>query len=182
MDKVSVTHPEPPVWARRAAHVVALTTLPSGLWRIALALGFHAGYTEQGYAALDADYSLIVLSVVTEAFALLALGLVRPWGEVVPRWVPFRGGRAIRPMVAVVPASIGVVILCVMWTPLLLWWNIDDASMTATGHLIVGFLYLPLVAWAPLLAAVTIDYHRRHRPVQTRTRPSAGAPSERATA
>lgn len=34
----------------------------------------------------------------------------------------------------------------------------------AAGHTVVGFLYLPLVAWAPLLAAVTFDYYRRHRP------------------
>ena len=26
----------------------------------------------------------------------------------------------------------------------------------------VGFLYQPLVAWGPLLAAVTVSYHRRH--------------------
>lgn len=32
-----------------AAHAVTLVVLPSGLWRIALALGFSAGYTAEGF-------------------------------------------------------------------------------------------------------------------------------------
>ncbi|WP_294567962.1 hypothetical protein [uncultured Arthrobacter sp.] len=35
--------------------------------------------------------------------------------------------------------------------------------MTPTGADVVGLLYLPLVAWGPLLAAVTVSYARRHR-------------------
>lgn len=35
--------------------------------------------------------------------------------------------------------------------------------MTRTGVTVVGILYLPLVAWGPLLAAVTVSYARRHR-------------------
>ncbi|WP_280529704.1 hypothetical protein [Actinocatenispora sera] len=31
------------------------------------------------------------------------------------------------------------------------------------GWLLVGLLYQPLVAWAPLLAVVTVDYWRRRR-------------------
>lgn len=123
--------------------------------------------TEQGYEDLVGSNGgrlyVVVLSLLAEAFALLTLGLVRPWGEVVPQWLPFVGGRRVRPTVAVVAASIGVVVLLAMWTPFLLWWALDHDDMTATGHTVVGFLYLPLVAWAPLLAAVTLDYRRRHR-------------------
>ncbi|MCF2434810.1 hypothetical protein LV779_08895 [Streptomyces thinghirensis] len=32
---------------------------------------------------------------MSEALALLTLGLVRPWGEVVPRRVPLLGGRPV---------------------------------------------------------------------------------------
>ncbi|GAA3037370.1 hypothetical protein GCM10020000_14080 [Streptomyces olivoverticillatus] len=35
-----------PRWAVRAAHAAALTTVPSGLWRIALALGLPVGYSD----------------------------------------------------------------------------------------------------------------------------------------
>lgn len=162
---LSVERSNPPAaWANVAAHLVTLTALPSGLWRVGLALGFHAGYTERGYIDLNANWSLVILSLVIEGFALLALGLVRPWGEQVPRWIPRLGGRHVRPKWAVIAASSGVAILLVMWTPFLLWWNTDHAGMTHTGATAVGFLYLPLVAWAPLLAAVTVDYHRRTRP------------------
>lgn len=148
---------------------MALTALPSGLWRLALALGFHGGYTEQGYANLGVSstagaLSLVFLSVVIEAAALLSLGLVRPWGERIPRWVPLVGGRPIRPMAVVVPAFLGAAILLVMWTQLLFWWSIPHDDMTPAGSTVVGLLYLPLVAWAPLLAAITVDYYRRHRP------------------
>lgn len=163
----AVTAEPAPRWARRVAHLVALTTLPAGLWRLSLALGFHAGLTGQGYADTAGSTTgkawVIFLSVATEVFALLALGLVRPWGEVVPRWIPLVGGRAIPPMVAVVPASVGVVILLALWTPLPLWWSFPHPDMTAIGNTVVGLLYLPLIAWGPLLAMITFDYHRRHQ-------------------
>lgn len=157
----------PPRWARVAAHAAALTPLPSGLWRIALVFGFPAGYTAQGYEDLDATGwgapYLIVLSLLTEAAALLALGLVQRWGEVVPRWVPFLGGRAVPAAAAVVPAAAGAAILTVLWTQLLLWWQVPHDDLTATGATVIGILYLPLVAWGPLLAAVTVSYWRRRR-------------------
>ena len=65
----------PPRWARTAAHAAALTPLPSALWRLSLVLGFSGGYTEAGRVALNIDgsgwVSLVALSVVTEAAALL---------------------------------------------------------------------------------------------------------------
>ncbi|THA81256.1 hypothetical protein [Streptomyces sp. A0592] len=75
-----------PHWAVRAAHAVPLCVLPSGLWRVALVLG-PAGHNEDHrWAAWERPYA-IGLSVVCEGLALLALGLVRPWGEAVPRCV-----------------------------------------------------------------------------------------------
>ena len=45
--------------------------------------------------------------MLTDALALLTLGLVRPWGEIVPVWVPRLGGRRIPPAAVVVPATAG---------------------------------------------------------------------------
>ncbi|WP_256356489.1 hypothetical protein [Streptomyces sp. PKU-EA00015] len=42
--------------------------------------------------------------------------------------------------------------------------------MTDTGNLVVGVLYQPLVLWGPLLAAVTVSYHRRRGARTTRRR------------
>lgn len=157
----------PPRWARVAAHVAALTPLPSGLWRIALAFGFPTGYTAQGYESLDVTGwgvpELIMLSLLTEAAALLTLGLVQRWGEAVPRWVPFLGGRAVPAAAAAILAAAGAVILTALWSQMLLWWQVPHDDMTATGATVIGILYLPLVAWGPLLGAVTISYWRRRR-------------------
>lgn len=175
----------PPRWARVAAHAAALTPLPSALWRLSLVLGFSGGYTEQGLVNLNVSglgwISLVVLSVLTEVLALLTLGLVQPWGDAFPRWVPYLGGRSIAPKPVVVAASAGALVLTVLWAQLLFWWHIPHPDMASTGANLVGFLYLPLVAWGPLLALVTVSYARRHRtahdqraqldPVRIRRRP-----------
>lgn len=115
-------------WARWAAHVAALTTLPSGLWRVALAAGLPVGYSPAAARTLfDApgpgSIYLIGLSVVLEGLALLTLGLVQPWGEVVPHWIPFLGGRRVAPMAAVIPAAAGAVALTFLWgTVAISWW------------------------------------------------------------
>ncbi|MDT5024616.1 MAG: hypothetical protein QOE61_1042 [Micromonosporaceae bacterium] len=89
---------QPPHWARWAAHVAPLTTLPTGLWRTGMAFGFPTGYTDQAVRAnFDApgwgSLYLIGLSVLLEGLALLTLGLVKSWGDVPPpRWIPFVGG------------------------------------------------------------------------------------------
>ncbi|GAA1143548.1 hypothetical protein F4556_005807 [Kitasatospora gansuensis] len=159
-----------PRWAVRAAHAAALLTLPCGIWRLLLAAGQHAGYTDEGYLAAQGQLGpgwgavyLIALSAVSELAALLTLGLVRPWGEVLPRWIPVLGGRAVPERAAVVSATVGVVLLTCLWTPFLLWWSIPHPDLTPLGHTLIGFVYLPQVAWAPLLAAVTVSYHRRRR-------------------
>ena len=102
-----------------AAHLVALTVLPAGVWRSRLGCGVTLGFTR---AALEADdmpgwgtVSVVFLTLLTEGLALLTLGLVRPWGEVVPGWVP-RLRRAPHPACAVVvPATVGGVLLTAIW-------------------------------------------------------------------
>ncbi|WP_326659488.1 hypothetical protein [Streptomyces sp. NBC_00385] len=77
-----------PRWTVRSAHLAALVVLPAGLWRIALVLGFPAGYTAEGFAGFEtpgAKVWMLFLSAATELPALLTIGLVRPWGEVLPR-------------------------------------------------------------------------------------------------
>ncbi|MGI5166291.1 hypothetical protein ACQEU3_18235 [Spirillospora sp. CA-253888] len=148
--------------------MAALVALPSGLWRIGLALGFPLGYTDQGLRDLVGPtvwgpMYLIALSVLTEIAAVLTLGPVQRWGEVAPRRLPFIGGKAVPPRAVIMPAWLGVAALTVLWTPFLSWWTLPHHDMTDLGHTLVGFLYLPLVAWAPLLAAVTLSYQRRHR-------------------
>ncbi|WP_234338152.1 hypothetical protein [Streptomyces sp. NRRL F-5727] len=156
----------PPRWAVWSAHLTTLVVLPSGLWRIAMALGRPAGYTTEGFRPFqtaEAKLSMVALSVVCELLAFLTIGLVRPWGDVVPRWIPLIGGRVVRPAAAIVPAALGALALTWLWSDLPWWWTYPHDDMTAVGALVVGILYQPLVLWGPLLGAVTFSYYRRHR-------------------
>ncbi|MGW2858901.1 hypothetical protein [Streptomyces sp. NPDC001205] len=162
---------EPPRWAVRAAHLTTLVVLPSGLWRIAMVLGYPAGYTAAGFVSFDTPWAkvwMLTLSVLSELVALLTVGLVRPWGEVVPRWIPLVGGHRVRPMAVVVPAALGALALTAIWANVPCWWAYPHPDMTPTGNLVVGILYQPLVLWGPLTAAVTVSYYRRHRSPQHR--------------
>lgn len=97
-------------WVRAAAYAVPLCVLPSALWRLwALARGLPPG-CRQLMAAWEPWY-IAGLSVVSFGAALLTVGLVRPWGEVVPGWVPFLGGRAVPVRTAVVAAAVGAAVI-----------------------------------------------------------------------
>ncbi|MFE9558959.1 hypothetical protein ACFYMW_30720 [Streptomyces sp. NPDC006692] len=161
----------PPRWAVWAAHLTTLVVLPSGLWRIAMVLGYSGGYTETGFgpfATSGAKAWMLTLSVLSELVAFLTIGLVRPWGEVVPHWMPLIGGRRVRPMAVVVPAALGAAALTVIWANAPWWWTYPHEDMTPTGNLVVGILYQPLIFWGPLTAAVTFSYYRRHRVARRR--------------
>lgn len=160
---------QPPRWAITAAHVATWTTVPSGLWRVALAIGLPVGYSAASARELfDAPGAgsayLIGLTVVLELLSLLSLGLVRPWGEVVPRWIPLLGGRAIPPRAVVIPAALGAAALTALWVPfaVLWWWSDGDGHLSGTAHTLVGLTYLPLALWGPLLGVLAWSYHRRH--------------------
>lgn len=56
------------------------------------------------------------ISLLSEAVALTAFRLVRPLGEEAPRWLPFFGGRAVRPTRVIVAATAGSAALMMIWT------------------------------------------------------------------
>lgn len=155
-----------------AAHVVPLTVLPAGIWRIMLGFGVPLGFSP---SALEADgmpgwgtVSVVFLTVLTEALALLSLGLVQPWGEVVPAWVPRLSGRRIPPAAVVIPASVGGVLLTVMWTFSVVG-LIPIAGLDRVAHFTGGAgwrtlliaCYAPAMLWGPILLWLTWTYHRR---------------------
>jgi hypothetical protein len=156
--------PTVPPWVRWTAHTVPLLTLPSGLWRIAFGLGLPVGVTGEvaddvpGWTTLYA----IALSLFAEGLALLTLGLVQRWGEVVPRWVPRLGGRRIPVLVAAVPAALGAAALTWISVGSALGWN--DPASAVEGFpeggwaILMTACYAPLLLWGPLLAVVTAAY------------------------
>ncbi|MEV7023568.1 hypothetical protein [Kitasatospora sp. NPDC093558] len=163
--------PPAPRWARLAAKAAVLTTVPSGLWRIVFGFGVPVGFSGATAAAYDAHQPgwgtvyCVVLSLLTEALAFLTLGLVRPWGLVVPRWIPLLGGRRVRPLAAIVPALLGAAILTNVCTAALFGGWARNLAEPDSPHgfaaVMMTLAYLPLVAWGPLLGVVALDYARR---------------------
>ncbi|MVZ99198.1 hypothetical protein F8568_002110 [Actinomadura sp. LD22] len=169
-----------PRWARTAALLVPLTVLPSSLWRIAavalhLPIMQHTGGDESGNLPswMPLELYVVLLSVLSEALAFTAVGLVSTWGETFPRWVPFLRGRRVPTLAAVVPGALGSAVLTCLWTwvfaMLAFGRDIQGERLAADSPLsadtwqgaLVIVTYVPLVAWGPLLAAVTFAYYRR---------------------
>lgn len=165
--------PQVPRAVRLAAHAAALTLVPSGLWRVAIAFGWDSGFTEENLSPDNfpgaESFYLIGLSLLAEALGLLTLGLVHRWGEELPHWVPALGGRRIPVMAAVIPASLGAALITFITVTGAFAWNSAD-NMGAPGspdgfhYWLMTACYLPLLAWGPLLAVVTAAYYRRRRP------------------
>ncbi|WP_067186386.1 hypothetical protein [Microtetraspora niveoalba] len=160
---VEAVVPPPPRWAVVAAHTVPLLALPSGLWRVALVAGVPIGFN--GQVPPGETAYILALSVVSELAALMTLGLVRPWGEVAPRWIPLIGGRRVRPAAAIVPACVGAALIALIcaWALRGQFQGMLADEMTTAGHALLIACYLPLLGWSPLLLAVTYSYWRRHR-------------------
>nr|RZI35894.1 hypothetical protein BJQ95_01700 [Cryobacterium sp. SO1] len=151
-----------PRWALWVAHAVPLCVLPSEVWRLAMSIGIPVGFSD---AVLREDYDLpgwgavytIGLAVALECLALLTLGLVYPWGEVVPRWIPFIGGKSVPRTAAVIPAGIGATLITMItFSQLAIWDTVDSISLP-----LMGPSYAPILAWGPLLAVVTVAYFIR---------------------
>lgn len=158
-----------PRWADRLAHLIPLMTLPSGLWRLGLALGFSMGTVDESGAPLhligwEIPY-VVGLSIFAELVALTAFGLVRPWGEVVPGWIPLIGGRRVAPYAAIVPAVLGSLALIAIWSygfrGLFTGMPIPFAGDGWAALMIA--CYLPLNLWGPALLVLTWAYWRRRR-------------------
>ena len=168
-----------PRWAVWTAYAVTLTTLPSGIWRIA-AINFGAPLLEHDATAPGAPetfgggwWYIIGLSVFSEALAFLAVGLVARWGEVWPRWIPGLRGRRVPVLAAAIPAALGSVALLIFPYALFmialgLKTNGEPTELVVHGGQAVAFwiAYVPLAAWGPLLGILTVHYYRRRRSAQ----------------
>ncbi|MEV6978247.1 hypothetical protein [Kitasatospora sp. NPDC093806] len=160
-----------PRWALRTARALPLLALPVCLWRLPIGVGHQMGMelrpTEQPLW-VTVPY-VLTLSLLSEAFALLCAGLVRPWGEVVPDRVPVIGGRRVPARAVVVAgasAGLGFTLLAVQWVLTTFelagfeevgftngWWR-------ALATVVSGLFVL----WGPLILALTFAYHRRRQP------------------
>lgn len=155
-----------PRWAVVAAHAAALTPILSSLWRLPLMFGIAMGMDE---AFMDGIMSypfwaraayLLGLGLLSDGLAFLTIGLVRPWGEVFPRWVPILRRRSIPPAPVVVIAMVGGLAATALFTSMAFAWpgNFDGVD----GWVVLQTVcYAPLALWGPLVLAATCAYWRR---------------------
>ncbi|WP_424643319.1 hypothetical protein [Embleya sp. AB8] len=164
------TVPDVPRWARNAAFVAALTTLPSSLWRLPMAWGWMMGFGPSAKEELHVpgwgSVYIVALTVFSEIFAFLTLGLVQSWGEVWPRWVPRLRGRRIPIKAVAIPALVGATLVMVYSAGLIHNMFVNPAPDAPHGLdvVILNVCYAPIILWGPLLVAVTVHYcHRRRK-------------------
>ncbi|KWT58543.1 hypothetical protein ADL21_28410 [Streptomyces albus subsp. albus] len=161
-----------PRWADITAHAIPLLLLPQCLWRLPFAFDFRMGLIDPNapeWVWWAVPY-VFGLSIVSEALALLSFGLVRGWGETVPRWLPVIGGKRIPPFAAVVPAALGGLGATAFWAPTLLHW-LNVPGFEGLGFSSIWWEVLakvcitPGMLWGPLVLALTCAYYvRRCRP------------------
>lgn len=171
-----------PTWAARAAVAVPLLLLPSTVWRILIGT-FHVPLVDGLPPEVSGDLPswlplevyVILLSLVSEVFAFSAVGLVASWGERFPRWLPGLRGRVVPRWAAVLPATLGSLVLTVVstWVALMAVRGLDVQGRVPEYRILhldswQGVLtvvcYAPILLWGPLLGALTVAYHRRRRP------------------
>lgn len=99
--------------------------------------------------------------------SVLTLGLIRPWGERLPRWMPLVGGRPVPPAAAIAPGAVVAVLITAGAVPLLV------AGVTS-GEILLGIVFLPLWYWGPMLGLAVLAY-AGHRAGLDRGTRSTGA-------
>ncbi|WP_330328973.1 hypothetical protein OHS33_03995 [Streptomyces sp. NBC_00536] len=158
-----------PRWAERVAGAIPLLMLPVCLWRLPFGFGFTMGFV-MGEAVqpplwITIPY-VLALSCLSELAAFLCFGLVRGWGEVLPDRVPFFGGRRLRPVEVLVPASVvalGANLLLVDWVMTVFRIagragpETENAAWALLAHVVSGLFVL----WGPLLTSLIWAYYVR---------------------
>ncbi|WP_435975555.1 hypothetical protein [Streptomyces sp. Qhu_M48] len=153
--------PEPaPVWARRAAHAIALCALPSGLWRVAMASGVHVGYSDQVLRDVF-DIPGWGIAYVVGLFVLAEAAALSPLLLVSDRWRPLRP----RTLATLAWAASALLILVALWQLVVAFTVESQTSMSSDTALTVWWIaFAPLFAIPALMTAVTWSYAQRHRP------------------
>ena len=152
-------------WGRWAVAVAVIVPCLYAVTRWAWALGIPLGISEEFLREGQAEgvwWAGAALGAVAVGGAMLTLGLIQPWGEVFPRWVPFLSGRSVPPALAIVPASLVAVIVTEA--------GLMFVRLALTGHwagegenwaTLAPQLLWPV--WGVSLALATLAYYLRRR-------------------
>ncbi|MBM0274415.1 NYN domain-containing protein [Micromonospora tarensis] len=150
-------------WGRWAVWVAFTIPCLYAATRIAWAVGWPLGiprdfYEENKHSGMFLGGLLIALMAI--GGAVLTLGLVQRWGEIYPRWIWFKAGKRVPPLLAIIPATIVAVFIIPA--------GIMEIRMDAIRGLKPEAWAMTWPAWLwPLwgfaLGAATYAYHLRRR-------------------
>lgn len=135
---------------RRAITIVAATgPLPYALQR----LSWLTPWPLLGGEGLDLPTRIWGLTLSSAAWlgVVLTLGLIRPWGETFPRWVPRRGGRPVPVAAATIPGGLVAAVLTFSAVPVIV-------GLADHGAAWLGILVFPCWYWGPALALAVWGY------------------------
>ncbi|MQA81275.1 MAG: hypothetical protein GEV10_22790 [Streptosporangiales bacterium] len=166
-------------WGTVATAVAIAAPLAYAGIRLAWAAGIHVGASADfiaPYTAVGARVTEAVIGAACAVGALLTLGLVRPWGEVFPRWLPILARRRVPPLVAVLPAGAAALTLASAGLALTrgllgMALGLVPATPSAAPENWGAWIAAPLWAvWGVSLAAATLAYRRRRVGTSERSR------------
>jgi len=150
-------------WGRWGVGISIVAPLAYATTRLAWVLGIPFGISESLLRLVRSTGMLGAaagLASVAIGGAILTLGLVRPWGEVFPRWIPIVRGRRVPPALAIAPASLVAVLVFAAGLGItrdVLRDGFSSADWIASAP---GLLW-PF--WGIGLGAATLAYHYRRR-------------------
>jgi uncharacterized membrane protein (DUF485 family) len=150
-------------WGFWATIVAALCPMPYALLRMSWLLPDPVGLGIS-VADLDANPGMklfgLGLGLIALASGVVTLGLIRPWGEVWPRWIPFLAGRPVPVKAAVIPGATAAALLLVSSLTLVQGlWLPEETALTNLGHLLI----FPFPLWGVSVAVATAGYYYRRR-------------------
>lgn len=148
-------------WGFWATVVAVLCPLPYGLLRMTWLLPNPIGIST---AELEAQPGIklfgLGLGLIAIGASIATLGLIRPWGETWPRWIPYAAGRPIPVRAVVIPGAVAATLLLVGSASLIqLIWSPDASTLTNLGYLLV----FPFPLWGASVGLATAAYYYRRR-------------------
>ena len=162
-------------WGRIAVYVAMVAPVLYALSRIIWALGIPLGMSEEAYRhgqEIGTWIGGLSLAAFCLVVAALMVGLVQRWGEVFPRWMIGLAGRRVPMALAIIPASLGSVLLFVGGIGI--WFSLPQmvTNLQASGSEGIGMIWEIVVqvgptllfpVWAVSLAVGTLGYYYRRR-------------------
>ena len=146
-------------WGRVATLVAAAGPLPYGLLRMTWLTPWPVGLPDGSDPALRLFG--LALGVAALGGAVATVGLIRPWGEVWPSWVPVLRGRPVPVRVPVVAGGLVAVVLLAA-SPAMI--AIGVAGLASGDPFEAAFLVLfPTLPWGLALAAAVTAHALRRR-------------------